>query len=277
MRRILYLFPVICLFACSPRLQTPVTVTLTPLPDTAFVVVLEEADRFSGGQKAGIIYSADNAIAPACTYDDIISRMQQVARSRGANLIKITDYSTSRTGNHCEQITATLYRVDRPKSYERKFSWHPERPLSWEDYKGNPSTIRETNVAARTSCRFGIKIDTLSTPGKANVIVTNEFICSQSSVRPGQQQLSLLAHEQLHFDLCEVYARSLRKTLAAAALTPANVAAISKDAFLQTYQLYREQQALYDVETAHGLNQEAQTHWQKKISDALIVLKAYQQ
>jgi hypothetical protein len=277
MRKILYFLPVICCFACSPRLQGPAVATLTPLSDTAFVVVLEEDDRFSGGQKAGTIHSADNTIAPACTYEDIISRMQQAARTRGANLIKITDYRTARAGNSCEQITANLYHVDHPKAYERKFAWHPERTLSWEDYKGTPSTIREANVGARTSCRFGIKIDTGSTPGKARVIVTSEFICYQSSVRTNQQTPSLLAHEQLHFDLCEAYARSLRKTLAASNLTPANVARISKDAFLQTYQLYREQQALYDAETEHGLNAEAQARWQKKITDALTGLQAYQQ
>lgn len=203
--------------------------------------------------------------------------MQQAARTRGANLIKITSYSTPRAGNNCEQITANLYKVGHPRSYERKFTWHPARTLSWEDYKGTPSTIREANVGARTSCRFGIKIDTGSTPGKARVIVTSEFICYQSSVRPNQQTPSLLAHEQLHFDLCEAYARSLRKTLAATNLTPANVARISKDAFLQTYQLYREQQALYDAETEHGLNPEAQVRWKKKITDALNGLQAYQQ
>ncbi|TWV91272.1 hypothetical protein [Chitinophaga pinensis] len=193
MRKILYCLPVICLFACSPRLQTPVFTASPALADTAVV------------------------------------------------------------------------------------SWHAERPLSWEDYKGNPSTIREANVGARTSCRFGMKIDTVNTPGKARVIVTSEFICYQSSVRANQQTPSLLAHEQLHFDLCEAYARSLRKTLALANLTPANVTSISKDAFLQTYQLYREQQALYDAETAHGLNPDAQLRWKQKITDALNGLKAYQQ
>jgi hypothetical protein len=239
-------------------------------------VILEEDDRFSGGQKTGMLHSVDDNISPACTYEDILLRMKQAARSGGANLIKITAHKGPDRTNVCDRITAGLYRVDHPKTYERKFTWSPERPLTWEDYKGSPGTIREAHVGARTSCRFGIKVDTLRTPGKANVTVTSEFICYQSSVRPGLQKPSLLAHEQLHFDLCEVYARSLRKTLALAQLTPANATVVSKDAFLQTYELYREQQALYDAGTEHGLNVAAQEQWSKKISAALTAMKAYE-
>ncbi|QHS63648.1 hypothetical protein [Chitinophaga agri] len=277
MRKLLYLLPAICIIACSPRLRTVEYTSLSPLPDTAFVLVLEKEDRFSSGQKAGVLHSTDNTIAPACAYDDILLRMKQTARTRGANVIKITSYSTPDREHRCDQISAYLYKVDDPKAYERKFTWSPDRPLTWDDYKGNPNTIRQLNVGARTSCRFGIRVDTLHAPGKANVTVTSEFICYQSSVRDGQQSPSLLAHEQLHFDLCEAYARSLRKTLAIAALTPASATSISKEAFLQTYDLYREQQTLYDAETQHGLNADAQARWAKKISDALTALNAYAQ
>lgn len=277
MRKLLYLFPVICIIACSPRLRSPEYTSLSPLPDTAFVLVLDEEDRFSSGQKAGTLHSTDNTIAPACAYDDILLRMKQAARNSGANVIKITAYKTPDRDHRCDQISASIYKVDDPKAYERKFNWSADRPLTWDDYRGNPNTIRQTNVGARTSCRFGIRVDTLRTPGKANVTVTSEFICYQSSVKDGQQSPTLLAHEQLHFDLCEAYARSLRKTLAAASLTPANATSISKEAFLQTYDLYREQQTLYDEETAHGLNTEAQERWVKKIREALTALSAFAQ
>lgn len=147
--------------------------------------------------------------------------------------------------------------------------WSPNYKLSWADYKGTPSRDQEDHVAARTNCRFGIKIN------GAQVQVTSEFISTRSSVRPGQQTPSLLAHEQLHFDLCEVYARLLRKELAKAPLTTANVAAISRDAFLKYYDAYKQRQIIYDQETHHGLNADQQKLWNAQVAAALVDLAAY--
>lgn len=154
----------------------------------------------------------------------------------------------------------------------QKFEWSPSRKLTWEDYKGAPSRGQHDQVAARSTCRFGITIDTVN---GVKVDVTSEFISSLSNVRAGQQTPALLAHEQLHFDICEVYARLLRKELAHGTLTKANVAAISKDAFLKYHQAYWERQHIYDQETNHGLNAENQLLWNKQVATALTDLQAY--
>lgn len=147
--------------------------------------------------------------------------------------------------------------------------WSPNYKLSWADYKGAPSRDQDDHIAARTNCRFGIKIS------GTHVDVTSEFIATRSNVRPGQQTPSLLAHEQLHFDLCEVYARLLRKELKKAPLTKENVAAISRDAFLKYYDAYKERQIIYDNETQHGLNQDKQKLWNAQVATALADLAAY--
>ncbi|SFW75233.1 DUF922 domain-containing protein [Chitinophaga sancti] len=152
---------------------------------------------------------------------------------------------------------------------EEAIQWTPTYKLSWTDYKGKPGRDQDEHIAARTNCRFGIKIS------GTHVDVTSEFICARSNVRPGQQTPSLLAHEQLHFDLCEVYARLLRKELGKAPLTNANVAAISRDAFLKYYDAYKQRQIIYDHETRHGLNQDQQKLWNAQVATALADLAAY--
>jgi hypothetical protein len=142
-----------------------------------------------------------------------------------------------------------------------KIQWRPDRPLTWDDYTGSPSLIKQSNVAATTSCRFGILIN----PETGEVTVTNEFITYQSSVRPNEKKPSLLAHEQRHFDLCEVYARKLRKELKASQLSRAQV----KEAFLRTYSQYKQRQLLYDEQTRHGLNDAAQQQWESTIAQEL--------
>lgn len=244
MKQLLYALSAICLVSCSPKIQPAITDTRPPLPDSTFVLVLDKEDRFS-----------DNNVIATINIPE--AELRQTARMRGANLVKIIAYN--KTG-----AVAKIYKVDNPKLYETKFEWSSNRKLSWEDYKGTPHPDQDTNVAATTSCRFGLLANP---PGT----VTNEFICHQSSVRPGQKKPALLAHEQLHFDLCEVYARMLRKELATASLTSFDI----NETFIKTYKLYKERQWLYDQETNHGLEPEAQERWQQTIMKELASLAAY--
>lgn len=249
MKQLLYAFSAICLVSCSPKLSSQIP-NRSPLPDSTFILVLDPSDRFNEHNPIATI----NAQGP---YKEAISSLKQTARSQGANLIKISSYKKSDNS-----ISARIYNVDNVKSYETKFEWSSTRKLTWEDYKGTPSSDKDTNIAATTSCRFGLV-------GNTKVEVTNEFICHQSSVRPGQKKPALLAHEQLHFDLCEVYARKLRKELAAdASLDP-------REAFIGIYKLYKETQWLYDEETSHGLEPVAQERWKQQIEKGLEEFAAY--
>jgi hypothetical protein len=263
MKQFLYAFVVICLYSCTPKLHSGITTNRPPLADSAFILVLDQGDRFHFKDETGIINSFDNG---ACTYDEAIDKLKQIARSKGANLVKIIEYKKPDYKNKCDRITAKIYKVDNVKSYETKFEWSSTRKLTWDDFKGTPKPGQDTNIAATTSCRLGLRADP-----EANVLVTNEFICYQSSVRPAQKKLSLLIHEQLHFDLCEIYARKLRKELA----TVQNATAISANAFMKMHTLYKERQDLYDEETNHGLNQEPQALWEHNIKAELAALAAY--
>ncbi|SHN32261.1 hypothetical protein [Chitinophaga sp. CF418] len=278
MKHLLYIFIAVCICSCSPK-RSPGTGDnhISPLPDTTFILVLSQEDRFNGNGngKIAVINSSDSTISPACTYEEIIARFKQIARAQGANLVRITSYKKPGYKGDCDKITARLYKVDNVKAFEQKFEWSPDRKLTWDDFKGTPAPNSDTNVAARTSCRFGIRIDTMYASGN-RVVVTNEFICRQSSVRPERKTAALLAHEQLHFDLCEVYARLLRKQLANTQLTPANINRVSTDIFLETYRIYKETQWKYDEETQHGLKPEPQARWKENIGKELAALAEYE-
>lgn len=258
MKQLLYL-PAVLLISCSPRVQTSLN-GKPALAANALVVVLDPSDRFrSHAEALGTI----NSSTAVCNYDEAINDLKKQARGYGANLVKIV---ASAKASECINFSAKLYRVDSVRRYERKFDWTADRKLTWEDFKGNPSSSRQPHVAATTSCRFGIRINPSFT-----VTVTNEFVCHQSSAKPEHRTAALLAHEQLHFDLCELYARMLRKELAAVNLNAANVKEVSGEAFLRTYKAYKERQALYDEETNHGLKSPAQERWKIFVEQALRV------
>lgn len=187
----------------------------------------------------------------------------------------------------CILFTVCLYTACSPKLDQAKLSshrsyrdttyileWSPDRKLTWEDFKGKPDRHLDTNIAARSSCRFGIRVDT-SNASNVTVVVTNEFIRNQSSVRPNRKTPALLAHEQLHFDLCEVYARILRKQLSNTKLSVLNANRVATDIFLEVYKTYKERQWAYDDETHHGLEPTAQQRWAQSIEKELAALSGY--
>jgi predicted secreted Zn-dependent protease len=84
-----------------------------------------------------------------------------------------------------------------------------------------------------------------------------------------------LEHEQLHFDLSQIYARQLRKKIADSKLNLFNFTKESNKIFDDIFFLYKERQNLYDTETNHGINNAAQKKWEKNIETELNELETY--
>jgi hypothetical protein len=82
---------------------------------------------------------------------------------------------------------------------------------------------------------------------------------------------ALLAHEQLHFDMTEIWTRRIRetfKTLPAACKTVAGPRAFEK-MIADLEREWQEEQQRYDRETSHGTNASRQRDWAQKIAKTL--------
>lgn len=84
-------------------------------------------------------------------------------------------------------------------------TWDQNRPLKFEDFKYTPKTVQE--YSALTACNLYFDQTTINDSIKYNLYIyfmcDSSFICCDDSI--------LLAHEQGHFDIAEIYARMLRK------------------------------------------------------------------
>jgi hypothetical protein len=81
----------------------------------------------------------------------------------------------------------------------------------------------------------------------------------------------LLAHEQLHFDLTELWARKMREKfegLPAVCKTPGGAPAFEK-AIADMERDWQKEQKQYDQETDHGLNAVTQRAWERRAQKAL--------
>src|ERR1700743_1907283 len=87
--------------------------------------------------------------------------------------------------------------------------WYADKPLTWADFKGpvNESIPHQ----AYTHCRFNYTSHWSKRDGKYtfNFKMGSGFDPEASWCRPGKQTEPLLKHEQLHFDIHELYARKM--------------------------------------------------------------------
>ncbi len=265
------------LYSCSPKIGSTISSKQPPLADTDFVLVLQQLDNFTNdGIEVGSIKSGDNGLSTNCTYYEVIDRLKQLARQSGANVIRITEYKNPDRWSSCVRLTAKIYRVPDFRKHEKEIEWTSNRKLTWEDFKGTPKSISNTNTAAQTYCGFGFQTNYVSILTKTKIFVTTTFTCNLSWVRPDQKnRTDLLEHEQGHFDLCEVYARQLRKKLQEKKMTVFNLLPDADIIFKDVYALYLDRQELYEKETNYGLDRQKQSYWRAEIHKKLNELSNF--
>ncbi|WP_299528664.1 DUF922 domain-containing protein [Ulvibacterium sp.] len=146
--------------------------------------------------------------------------------------------------------------------------WSADRKLTWEDFKGKPL---KTEWAAATTAS-GISYE-FSTSGplddlKVHFKVYTDFYPQKSWYRPKMCDSVILSHEQLHFDISELFARKMLKRLRETTFTK-NVKAEVREIYRETLKSLTAFQNKYDHQTNFSRNVEQQRIWNKKISDAL--------
>ena len=197
---ILLLFLPILFCSCTAKIGASITQQQPPLPDTAFVLVLQTADEFSNdGIEIGSIKSGDNGLSTNCTYYEVIDRLKALARQNGANLIKITKRKAPDRISTCERLTAKIYKVPDFRKHEKEIEWSAKRKLVWEDFKAAPKSFTNPSVAAQTYCGFSFQTNYMTFFSKTKIFTRNIFSCNLSWVRPDQAyRPELLEHEQGH-------------------------------------------------------------------------------
>lgn len=152
--------------------------------------------------------------------------------------------------------------------------WNPDRLLLWSDFKASQGHL-EDDQAAEVFTGLKITLDYNKKQDTAFVDVISYMDPKKSSKRKTANGDYLLRHEQLHFDICEWYARLLRREIT---LLNCSAESLSKNVMRIYDKMARElatMQRRYDNETRHSLNEEKQAEWDKKVSSGLSELREY--
>ncbi len=165
--------------------------------------------------------------------------------------------------------------IPSAKTDENKIAWHENNQLSWGDYQGRPILHGRFNAESSLQISYRLGITRKDDDVKVNFTVKCLFDKESSWVNPKNKTNTLLEHEQLHFDIAEVYARRLRRKLSESEFTIKNYRSKSSDIFDDNFKDYQKIQVIYDRETNHGLTQRQQAIWKAKINRLLKKSSGY--
>jgi hypothetical protein len=147
--------------------------------------------------------------------------------------------------------------------------WNEYRPLTWEDFQGK----RSEDAAGDAGTVVQIKAKPYMVKDQVKYDVAAVFVKTKSW-RDAETK-ELLAHEQLHFDIAELYARKIRKVIAA--YEEAGEHDIKKYNRVVQKLLYESNEIdiQYDLETLHGALQKKQSEWTANIHEELKSLSQF--
>ena len=146
--------------------------------------------------------------------------------------------------------------------------WNAKRKLTWADFKGVPKSRQ--SVAALTASGISYQFSTDWKNGQMMVDfeVTAYFYPEKSWYWPELGDSVILSHEQLHFDISEVFARKMRDLLANTKFSNNIKTEVSK-IYSQVLKELDQFQNQYDKETNFSRNREQQLLWNQKVAKIL--------
>ena len=152
-------------------------------------------------------------------------------------------------------------------------------PFNWEMFKGkiNPNHLDEMGKNTGAVTVSSLTYETVVRGKNATVKVSALFHPFESWTRYPKldNPNEALNHEKRHFDICEIYARKIRKALSSSRYYQSNFNEELSDLFKKTVKEYREEQMRYDKDTKHSIDQEQQKKWDAKIDSRLTELSKY--
>ena len=165
-------------------------------------------------------------------------------------------------------LVCFIFILTVPNQDEEVIIWDKSKKLSWEDFKGAPENNR---AAAVTASGLTYQFSTTKKNGhivEVDFTVVSYFYPNKSWYRPEVCDEIILGHEQLHFDITEVYARKFTKLLKEKKFTN-NVKNEVKQIYSSINSELNDFQNLYDTETNFSRNREQQLAWELKVKKLL--------
>jgi hypothetical protein len=166
-------------------------------------------------------------------------------------------------------VISTLAQGSANNNTPQVIEWNEYYDLSWQDFKGE----RPGDAAGDAGTVVQIKAKPFLVKDEVDYDVFALFVKDKSWAEA--YTASLLAHEKLHFDIAELYARKIRKKIAEMRAEKVTKVEAFNLAIQELLQESNEVDMQYDVETLHGGMVEKQKEWAERIKAELNGLREF--
>ena len=173
-------------------------------------------------------------------------------------------------------LAAVVPLPQEPQGAEEIIVWSATRKLDWKDFRSKPPPNTLAGALSAIShdyavgCRdqaLQLRVQTIFVPGRS--WVTYRIVSSGLASRVG------IRHEQIHFDLAEVYTRRIRKMFRElrdpCPRSDAELAGMVEQIIKEHWTAQRR----YDTETENGQLEARQNDWEKRIAAELTALAPF--
>lgn len=153
---------------------------------------------------------------------------------------------------------------------DTKLYWDEKNELDWSHFQ----PVRKHGSDAAMS---SIAMESHSVTNKSGVFIRirASFNPVKSWVKNDCQTAYILNHEQMHYNIVELYARKLRKAVAEKKFSRTNFSAEYNrlfDKYAYEHEIYQDR---YDEETEHSILRSEQAEWNAKVLDEMKSLEDY--
>lgn len=159
---------------------------------------------------------------------------------------------------------------------QESITWRENYKLIWGDFKCAPDMNSSAAAITSSGITFGYNVKKENDKVKSfKVKVETRFYPEKSWVKPEEADNHILGHEQLHFDITELYSRKLRKAISEVSISQ-NINDKLDGIHERIVVELNGFQNQYDIETDFSRNFASQAKWQEFINNELDLLKDYQ-
>ncbi|RDC62618.1 DUF922 domain-containing protein [Adhaeribacter pallidiroseus] len=176
------------------------------------------------------------------------------------------------SGVNSPTLTSNNALNDKPKAIDNKqIIWNSNRKLTWDDFQKEADAndplhaMASTNIAVSATCRNSVMVYDVKCQFSPNESWTKNKV-----------SVDLLQHEQLHFDITELYARQLRQKLSQQKSLCSGDKNKFKAVVNKVFADWQKAQTRYDNESHHGIDDVKQAAWSQTITTQLDGLSAFQ-
>jgi len=169
-------------------------------------------------------------------------------------------------------IFILLFTYSNPataKGFADTIYWSAGKKLTWADFKAKPVKGKHIQAISSVAILFNLSEDD-------EPVVTPVFYPGESWVdfySSGFDTIKTLQHEQLHFDITELYARIIRKELKEKIHSLEDQYLLIEEIFTRHIKKFVDEQHQYDEETYD--EEEKQKLWDLKIKKRLEALNDF--